>query len=294
MIDKNLKVLDLADGVEKLANISSFDVNSTITDSDLMLIEQSTALKKVTIEDLKTEIGTPTGTPDTIAYFDSAGDLASDVLTFVDNSVIAIEKTLRAKTTLQLGFDKDENAFNGVIQLNNENTNVLNIDYSLNSDRELNLSIENTKATLEDGDILVYNETNSTFKVDNISNYVSGGTGNYHVLKVEFSANSDFETVTILPVGSQIDKIKIDRTGGLTNGIDPLTFKINGTTPVVLATQGIEFDNSAGGITYNFLENDIYIILASGEEGTFMAEWAGAGFGTGNGYAYLYYWTPLP
>ena len=57
MIDKNLKVLDLADGVEKLANISSFDVNSTITDSDLMLIEQSTALKKVTIGDLKTEIG---------------------------------------------------------------------------------------------------------------------------------------------------------------------------------------------------------------------------------------------
>lgn len=293
MIDKNLKVLDLADGVEKLANISSFDVNSTITDSDLMLIEQSTALKKVTIEDLKTEIGTPTGTPDTLAYFDSAGDLASDVLTFVDNSVIAIEKTLRAKTTLQLGFDKDENAFNGVIQLNNENTNVLNISYSLNSDRELNLDIENTKATLEDGDILVYNETNSTFKVDNISNYVSGEVGNYHVLRVEFSANSDFETTTILPVGSQIDRLVI-RSNGLTNGIDPLTFKINGTTPVVLATQGIEFDNTAGTFYLTPFNDGIDIILASGEEGTFMAEWAGAGFGTGTGYAYLFYWTPKP
>jgi len=181
----------------------------------------------------------------------------------------------------------------GTLYIYNDNDENLDIQYSDDSTQNLQLRIKNTKATLEDGDILVFDDTDSTFKVDNISNYVGGGTGNYHVLKVEFEANADYETTTILPVGAQIDNLVI-RSNGLTTGIAPLQFFINGSTPVLLAEQGVEFDNTAGRFNLNFFLDDVMLILASGENGTFKSEWSGAGFGTGSGTAYLFYWTPLP
>lgn len=187
-------------------------------------------------------------------------------------------------------IDLGETGSKGTLYVYNDNAESIDVQYSNNSTEDLQLRIKNTKATLDEGDILVYNGTE--FEIDNISNYVSG-TGNYHVLKVEFEANADFETATILPVGSQIDKIVII-SGGLTTGIAPLQFLINGSTPLLLAEQGVYFDNSSGYQSVIIFGNIGDIILASGEEGTFKAEWSGAGFGTGSGYAYLFYWTPLP
>lgn len=178
---KKIKVLDNVSGVEQIINVSSLASNGTITGTDLMLIEQSNTIKKVSITDLSAEFG-------------GGG----------------------------------------------------------------------------------------------------GGTGNYHVLKVEFEANADYETTTVLPVGSQIDRLVIDRGAGLTTGTAPLTFLINGSTPVTLATQGSEFDNDPGIHQQNYLNGGVSIVIASGENGVFKAEWSGAGPGTGAGYAYLFYWTPLP
>jgi hypothetical protein len=199
---------------------------------------------------------------------------------------------LRARQELQVGFDFDDNAYDGALVINNSDTNSLNITYSTYSDTELNFSIENTKLNLEDGDILVFNETNSTFKVDNISNYAGGGTGNYHVLVVDFLENEDYATTTIVPEGAQIDRLVI-KSNGLTNGIEPLIFSIGDVSNITLATQGIEFDNSAGTFNLTFFNDNIDIIVGIGEAGTFRSNWSGAGFGTGNGKAYLFYWTPL-
>ena len=156
------------------------------------------------------------------------------------------------------------------------------------------------KALIENGisidlinnSIRLYNPSDNTEYKD-INYQRDSGTGNYHVLKVEFEANADYETTTVLPVGAQIDKLVI-RSSGLTTGTAPLQFLINGSTTVLLAEQGVEFDNTAGTFTIAFFADAIDLIIASGEEGTFKSEWSGAGPGTGAGFAYLFYWTPLP
>jgi hypothetical protein len=194
---------------------------------------------------------------------------------------------------LIIGSDIDGNSYNGTLEIRNSNGDVINLEYSSESTENLLISIENTKATLEDGDILVYNETNGTFKVDNISNYAGGGTGNYHVLVVDFLENEDYATTTIVPEGAQIDRLVI-QSNGLTTGTNPLTFTIGGLSNIVLATQGNEFDNIATVFNLSYTQSFINIIVGTGEAGTFQSNWSGAGFGTGNGKAYLFYWTPLP
>jgi hypothetical protein len=202
-----------------------------------------------------------------------------------------IAETLTAKSSVNIG----DNSNDGALILANTNPNQVNINYSIDSTEDLTLNIENTKATLEDGDILVYNTANGTFKVDNISNYAGGGTGNYHVLVVDFLENEDYATTTIVPEGAQIDRLRVYRAGsGLTNGIEPLIFSIGDVSNITLATQGIEFDNSAGVLQYPILNDGIILIVGTGEAGTFRSNWSDAGFGTGNGKAYLFYWTPLP
>lgn len=52
---KKIKVLDNVSGVEQIINVSSLASNGTITGTDLMLIEQSNTLKKVSITDLSAE-----------------------------------------------------------------------------------------------------------------------------------------------------------------------------------------------------------------------------------------------
>jgi hypothetical protein len=175
---KKIKVLDNVSGVEQIINVSSLASNGTITGSDLMLIEQSNTLKKVSITDLSAE-------------FSGGG----------------------------------------------------------------------------------------------------GGTGNYHVLKIEFEGGNEFETITELPVGSQLQQITVVKPTGLTTGTLPLTFLIDGSTPVYLATQGVEIDNTTdtNGTSWAI---ETPLILASGENGVFKSTFLGSG--TGAGFAYLYYWTPLP
>lgn len=303
MIDKNFLVLDLADGVQKLANISSFDVNTTIADADLMLIEQSGAINKVTVEDLKAEFGgLPTGTENNTVRFNSSGALIeTDYLTINEsydggNGIVTsfnleTENRHFVKQNISIGKDQNEISYNGNMELFNDNDNYTQFNMNGNSTENLVFSIENTKATLEDGDILVYNETNGTFKVDNISNYA--GTGNYHVLVVDFLENTDYETTTIVPEGAIIDRLIID-SNGLTTGTNPLTFTIGGLSNIVLATQGTEFDNTANMFNILFFADGIILEVGTGEAGTFQSNWTGAGFGTGNGKAYLFYWTPLP
>ena len=215
--------------------------------------------------------------------------------TFGDGVLIAPNlqaDDMTIKNGLIIGSDTDGNSYDGTLGIRNSNANYIDIIYSTDSTEDLTLTIENTKATLEDGDILVYNETNSTFKVDNISNYVGGGTGNYHVLKVEFSANSDFATTTVIPEGAQLDKFVIS-SSALTTGTAPLTFSIGATSNITLATQGAEFDNGGGQWVFNYVTDGTVIIVGVGESGTFRSNWSGAGFGTGSGYAYLFYWTEL-
>ena len=51
---KKLQVYD--NGVNQIANISSLASNTTISNSDLMLLEQSNDLKKVSVLDLTTKV----------------------------------------------------------------------------------------------------------------------------------------------------------------------------------------------------------------------------------------------
>jgi len=179
----------------------------------------------------------------------------------------------------------------GIINLSNLDELYISLRNSNVSTEDLALTIENTKATLEDGDILVYNETNSTFKVDNISNYVTG-TGNYHVLKVEFEGGSEYETETIIPEGALLQQMYLYRSTGLTTGTpNPLTFSIDGTSPLTLAAQGSDFNNDAGGTILGWFFDDDFRVVGSGESGKLKSSWIGSG--TGSGYAYLFYWTEL-
>ena len=192
-----------------------------------------------------------------------------------------------------VGWDGVGTYENTSIELYNlDETPPIQITNSSETTEILALSIENTKATLEDGDILVYNTANETFKVDNISNYVTAGTGNYHVLKVEFSAGSDFATTTVIPEGAQIEKLFVVKPLGLTTGTAPLTFSIGDVSNITLATQGVEIDNTTDTNGTGWaLETPL--IIGTGESGTFRSNWAGAGPGTGSGYGYLFYWTEL-
>ena len=53
---KKIKILDNVSGVEQIINVSSLASNTTISNSDLMLLEQSNDLKKVSVLDLTTKV----------------------------------------------------------------------------------------------------------------------------------------------------------------------------------------------------------------------------------------------
>jgi hypothetical protein len=289
MINKNLLVLDLSDGVQKLANISSFEEVTSVADADLMLIEQGTAqaIRKVSIEDLKAEFGgdLPTGTENQTLTYNSSNQLvATSILqTSISNNQIYANQLLNADKGINIAYST------GNMLILRTPSNQINFKAHANTTNNATINIKNTKSSFVKGDILIFDNTDSTFKFDNISNYA--GTGNYHVLVVDFLENEDYETTTIVPEGAIIDRIVI-QSNGLTNGIEPLIFSIGGTSNIVLATQGFEFDNSAG--IYNTqISTSVILEVGTGEAGTFQSNWSGAGFGTGNGKAYLFYWTPL-
>ena len=268
---KKIKVLDNVSGVEQIINVSSLASNGTITGSDLMLIEQSNTLKKVSITDLSAEFGgggfalpvdeTYSGGADNSFAFKLTGDNSISGQTVIGISLPAGEFE-NNNVGLQLYNQSGDGTLHPLIikraePINNINqANDTNNIFSLTKNDKAvfgGVYKAGNKALIENGisidlinnSIRLYNPSDDTEYKD-INYQRDSGTGNYHVLKVEFEANADYETTTVLPVGSQIDRLVIDRGAGLTTGTSPLTFSINGSTPVTLATQGSEFDNDPG------------------------------------------------
>jgi hypothetical protein len=101
---KKIKVLDNVSGVEQIINVSSLASNGTITGSDLMLIEQSNTLKKVSITDLSAE-------------FDSTPLLDNDSIQYN----ISNEISIKLNTSTSLNYD----------------TNGLKINYNTNQFTEI-------------------------------------------------------------------------------------------------------------------------------------------------------------
>jgi len=88
---KKIKVLDNVSGVEQIINVSSLASNSTITGTDLMLIEQSNTLKKVSITDLSAEFsgGGGAGNTYTISLpFSKGGGNVNGSVTVPENAVL--------------------------------------------------------------------------------------------------------------------------------------------------------------------------------------------------------------
>jgi hypothetical protein len=87
---KKIKVLDNVSGVEQIINVSSLASNGTITGSDLMLIEQSNTLKKVSITDLSAEFsGGGGGNTYTISLpFSKGGGNVNGSVTVPENAVL--------------------------------------------------------------------------------------------------------------------------------------------------------------------------------------------------------------
>jgi len=108
---KKIRVLDNVSGVEQIMNVSSLTTNSTISGSDLMLIEQSNILKKVSITDLSTE-------------FDSTPLLDNDSIQYNISNEISIK--LNASTSLT--YDTNGLKINYNTNQFSENANVLNLN----------------------------------------------------------------------------------------------------------------------------------------------------------------------
>ena len=108
---KKIKVLDNVSGVEQIINVSSLASNGTITGSDLMLIEQSNTLKKVSITDLSAE-------------FDSTPLLDNDSIQYNISNEISIK--LNASTSLS--YDTNGLKINHNTNQFTEIANVLNLN----------------------------------------------------------------------------------------------------------------------------------------------------------------------
>jgi hypothetical protein len=177
--------------------------------------------------------------------------------------------------------------------LNSSESQYIDITYSDNSTQDLTLTIENTKSTLEDGDILVYNETNSTFKVDNISNYVSGGGGNTYTISLPFSkGGGNINGTVTIPTNAVLLGLWITIIDELSTGGAPFTIRLDGSSPLVLATQGSEFSETVGT---QVVLNDYNAIalgaVSSSNSGVLQANHSGSGYGSG--IIYLQYSTEL-
>jgi len=137
---KKIRVLDNVSGVEQIMNVSSLTTNSTISGSDLMLIEQSNILKKVSITDLSTE-------------FDSTPLLDNDSIQYNISNEISIK--LNASTSLT--YDTNGLKINYNTNQFSENANVLNLNENYRtksftasiygSDLTLNFTINHGLAT---------------------------------------------------------------------------------------------------------------------------------------------------
>jgi hypothetical protein len=127
---KKIKVLDNVSGVEQIINVSSLASNGTITGTDLMLIEQSNTLKKVSITDLSAE-------------FDSTPLLDNDSIQYNISNEISIK--LNASTSLS--YDTNGLKINHNTNQFTEIANVLNLNENYRT-KSFTASIYGTGETL--------------------------------------------------------------------------------------------------------------------------------------------------
>jgi len=359
---KKIKVLDNVSGVEQIINVSSLASNGTITGTDLMLIEQSNTLKKVSITDLSAEFSggggfalpvdeTYSGGADNSFAFKLTGDENISGQTIIDIRLPAPEfeynnvglqinggdgsqvhpliiksgekvtnnnqpfissnwLSLLSSNYIHIGGSYQnsapalinggiifDTASNSVKYYDNSADKYIDFKYSDNSTQNLNFYIKNTKATLEDGDILVFDDTDSTFKVDNISNHLSGA-GNTYTISLPFSkGGGNVNGSVTVPENAILLNcwIKIEEELSTTGA--PFLIRLDGSSPLLIGEQGVDFNEFvgmynifgrfSGGTTFN----DPSYKVSSTDSGVLQANHSGSGFGSG--IIYLQYSTEL-
>jgi hypothetical protein len=186
----------------------------------------------------------------------------------------------------------------GTLYIYNDNDENLDIQYSDDSTQNLQLRIKNTKATLEDGDILVFDDTDSTFKVDNISNYVSGGGGNTYTISLPFSkGGGNVDGSVTVPTDAIILNYWLKVDSELSTGGAPFQFQLQGSTPLLLAIQDTDFYETVG--MSNIYQktsgcptlSEASYKVTSADSGVIRAVHSGSGYG--GGIFYLEYSTEL-
>ena len=184
----------------------------------------------------------------------------------------------------------------GTLYIYNDNDENLDIQYSDNSTQNLNFYIKNTKATLEDGDILVFDDTDSTFKVDNISNYVSGGGGNTYTISLPFSkGGGNVNGSVTVPTDAVLLNCWLQINSELSTGGAPFLFRLDGSSPLLIGVQDVDFFESVGYQNiFNYNGNasvDGLHVVTSADSGVLQANHSGSGYG--DGIIYLQYSTEL-
>jgi hypothetical protein len=169
---------------------------------------------------------------------------------------------------------------------------------SSGSTQSLTCSIKNTKATLDAGDILVFDDSDSTFKVDNISNYVSGGGGNTYTISLPFSkGGGNVDGSVTVPTDAIILNYWLKVDSELSTGGAPFQFQLQGSTPLLLAIQDTDFYETVG--MSNIYQktsgcptlSEASYKVTSADSGVIRAVHSGSGYG--GGIFYLEYSTEL-
>jgi hypothetical protein len=183
----------------------------------------------------------------------------------------------------------------GTLYIYNDNDENLDIQYSDNSTQNLNFYIKNTKATLEDGDILVFDDTDSTFKVDNISNHLSGG-GNTYTISLPFSkGGGNIDGTVTVPENAVLLFAWLIIEDVLSNTGAPFTLRLDRSSTWVFAVQGTDFAESVGTQQIYMYDGNATLtgfhVVTSADSGVLQANHSGAGYGSG--IIYLQYSTEL-
>ena len=185
----------------------------------------------------------------------------------------------------------------GTLYIYNDIDQNLDIQYSDDSTQNLQLRIKNTKATLEDGDILIFDDTDSTFKVNNISNYAGGG--NTYTISLPFSkGGGNVNGSVTVPTNAILLNCWIKVEEELSTTGAPFLIRLDGSSPLLLGTQGTDFNefvgayqliNLLGSVATSDIESAYKV--TSTDSGVLQANHSGSGFGSG--IIYLQYSTEL-
>ena len=169
---KKIKVLDNVSGVEQIINVSSLASNSTITGTDLMLIEQSNTLKKVSITDLSAEFGGGGGGGNTYTIslpFSKGGGNVNGSVTVPTNAIllncwIKIEEEL-STTGAPFLIRLDGSSPLLIAEQGNDFSEMVGVDapYRFNGSQGTSLPEGMYKVTSTDSGVLQANHSGSGF-----------------------------------------------------------------------------------------------------------------------------------